>query len=79
MTVEGTSLAPLVAVVGLLYVRVVCDNEFVLVARTTAMGSNGRSRVVHSFADLWHSIFLQELFVILSCIDCLEFLHGSLV
>lgn len=57
MTVEGTSLAPLVAVVGLLNVGVVCNYELVFVARTTAMGGNGRRRVVHSFADFRHSIF----------------------
>ena len=65
MAVESTAIAALVAVVRLFYVRVVCDYQHVVVARTWVVFGMHWRRVIHSFANLWHSVFLQVGLILL--------------
>ena len=64
MTVKSAAVASLVAVVRLFYVRVVSNDEHVVVTRALVMSRMDRGRVLHSCANFWHTLFLQ-----ISCVS----------
>ena len=59
MAVESAAVTALVAVVRLFYVRVVRHHEHVVVARALVVSCVHRWRVIHSNANLWHTLLLQ--------------------
>jgi len=74
VAVERSTLAPLIAVISLLYVCVVRDYKGVLMLRARAVFCNGWRGIFHSLANFGHCILLQVVFVCLLCVDCFEFL-----